>query len=90
MPPETVDDLIAGVCLERMDACLDSVRGILPPAFSDLGPLVLAPILMVCGRFEVTITVNYSLDLTNLITNAREVVIEAAHLSIWENPVMFD
>ena len=82
--------LKAGICLERKDTCLGSVRGILPPVFCDLCPLVLAPNLVVCGRFEVTTPVDYSLDLTNLITNAREVVIEAAHLGIWENPVLFD
>lgn len=88
--PEMVDDLIAGICLARKDAYLDSVRGILTPDFSDLCPLVLAPTLVVCGRLDVTTPVDYSSDLTNLIPNAREVVIEAAHLGIWENPVAFD
>ena len=85
-----VDDLIAGICLARKDVCLDSVRGILPPTFGDFCPLVLAPILVVCERFEEITRIDYSLDLTNLITNAREVVIETAHLGIWENPVVFD
>lgn len=87
---EMVDELVAGICLARKESYLDSVRGILTPDFSDLCPLVEAPTLVVCGRLDVTTPVDYSSDLTNLIPNATEVVIEAAHLGIWENPDAFD
>ena len=90
VPEDMVDDLVAGVCLARKEAYLDSVRGILTPDFSDLCPKIAAPTLVVCGRLDVTTPVDYSSDLTNLIPDAREVVIEAAHLGIWENPEAFD
>jgi len=48
------------------------------------------PTLVVCGRLDVTTPVDQTSDLTRLIPGAREEIIEAAHLGIWENPEAFD
>ena len=78
------------ICLARKEAYLDSIRGILGPDFSALCPQIKAPTLVVCGRLDVTTPVDQTSDLTRLIPNARETIIEAAHLGIWENPDAFD
>lgn len=90
VPEPVVDDLVASICLARKQAYLDSVRGILGPDFGALCPLVKAPTLVVCGRLDVTTPVEQTSDLTRLIPGAREEIIEAAHLGIWENPEAFD
>ncbi len=90
VPEEMVDDLIAGICLSRKDAYLDTIRGILEPDFTELCRRIEAPTLVLCGSLDVTTPVDYTNDLTDLIPNAREIVIEAAHLGIWENPKAFD
>jgi pimeloyl-ACP methyl ester carboxylesterase len=90
VPAPVVDALVASICLARKEAYLDSVRGILGPDFSALCPLVKAPALVVCGRLDVTTPVDQASDLTRLIPGARETIIEAAHLGIWENPDAFD
>ncbi len=66
------------------------MRGILGPDFSGLCARVKAPTLVVCGRLDVTTPVEQTSDLTRLSHGAREVIIEAAHLGIWENPNAFD
>lgn len=90
VPAPVVDALVAGICLARKEAYLDSIRGILGPDFSTLCPLVKAPTRVVCGRLDVTTPVDQTSDLTRLIPGAHEVIIEAAHLGIWENPDAFD
>lgn len=90
VPQAMVDDVVAGYCLVRKEAYLDSVRGILTPDFTDLCGKVRAPTLVVCGRLDLTTPVDYTSDLTRLIPGARETIIEAAHLGIWENPEAFD
>jgi 3-oxoadipate enol-lactonase len=89
-PKALVDDVVASIGLTRKDAYLDTMRSTLGPDFSHLCPLVKAPTLVVCGRLDVTTPVEQSSDLTRLIPGARETVIEAAHLGIWENPDAFD
>lgn len=89
-PQDLVDELVASICLARKEAYLDTLRGILGPDFSDLCRQVTAPTLVLCGRHDVTTPVDYTSDLTRLIAGARETVIEAAHLGIWENPAAFD
>jgi pimeloyl-ACP methyl ester carboxylesterase len=90
VPEPVVKELVASIRLARKEAYLDSVRGILGPDFSGLCPLVKAPTLVVCGRLDVTTPVEQTSDLTRLIRGARETIIEAAHLGIWENPDAFD
>lgn len=89
-PQALVDEVVASICLTRKQAYLDTMRTTLGPDFSHLCPLVSAPTLVVCGRLDVTTPVDQSSDLTRLIPGARETVIEAAHLGIWENPDAFD
>lgn len=90
VPQPVVDELVSGICMSRKDAYLDTVRGILTPDFTDLCQHIKAPTLVVCGRLDVTTPVDYTSDLTRLIPGARETIIEAAHLGIWENPEAFD
>jgi pimeloyl-ACP methyl ester carboxylesterase len=89
-PQRLVDEVVASICLARKEAYLDTMRGILGPDFSALCPLVTAPTLVLCGRLDVTTPVDQASDLTRLIPKAREAIIEAAHLGIWENPEAFD
>lgn len=89
-PQPVVDELVASICLARKQAYLDAVRNILGPDFSHLCQSVKAPTLVVCGRLDVTTPVDQTSDLTRLIPGARETIIEAAHLGIWENPEAFD
>jgi 3-oxoadipate enol-lactonase len=89
-PQNLVDEVVASISLTRKQAYLDTMRSTLGPDFSHLCPLVTAPTLVVCGRLDVTTPVEQTSDLTRLIPGARETIIEAAHLGIWENPEEFD
>lgn len=89
-PKELVDEVVASISLTRKQAYLDTMRSTLGPDFSHLCPLVKAPTLVVCGRLDVTTPIDQTSDLTRLIPGAREIIIEAAHLGIWENPEAFD
>jgi len=92
--PETsqkaVDELVYSICLARKDAYLDVLRGILVPDFTEHCSKVKVPTLVVCGRHDKTTPVEFTNDLTRLISGAVERIIPTGHLGVFDNPVEFN
>ena len=89
-PKPSVDELVSAICLASKEAYLDVLRGILIPDFTQYCSKVKVPTLVVCGRHDKTTPVEYTNDLTKLISGAVERIIPTGHLGVFDDPVAFN
>ena len=89
-PKSSVDELVSAICLASKEAYLDVLRGILLPDFTPYCSKVKVPTLVVCGRHDKTTPVEFTNDLTKLISGAVERIIPTGHLGLFDDPVAFN
>jgi 3-oxoadipate enol-lactonase len=89
-PKASVDELVSSICLASKEAYLDVLRGILLPDFTQYCSKVKVPTLVVCGRHDKTTPVEFTNDLTKLISGAVERIIPTGHLGVFDDPVAFN
>lgn len=89
-PKPAADELLSAICLASKNAYMDVLRGILIPDFTEHCSKVKAPALVMCGRHDRTTPVEFSNDLTKLISGAVEQIIPTGHLGVFDDPVAFN
>ena len=89
-PKSAVDELVSAICLASKVAYMDVLRGILIPDFTEHCSKVKAPTLVMCGRHDRTTPVEFSNDLTKLISGSVERIIPTGHLGVFDDPVAFN
>ena len=89
-PKSAVDELLSAICLASKEAYLDVLRGILLPDFTEYCSRVKVPTLVMCGRHDRTTPLEFTNDLTRLISGAIERVIPTGHLGCFDDPAAFN
>ena len=89
-PKPAIDELVSAICLVSKEAYLDVLRGILLPDFTQYCSRVKVPTLVMCGRHDKTTPLEFTNDLTRLISGAVERVIPTGHLGCFDDPVEFN
>lgn len=85
-----VDELVSAICLVSKEAYMDVLRGILLPDFTEHCSNVKAATLVMCGRHDKTTPVEFTNDLTKLISGAVERIIPTGHLGVFDDPAAFN
>lgn len=89
-PKSAFDEIVSSIGLSSKAAYLAVMRGILIPDFTPLCEKVKVPTLVMCGEHDKTTPLEFTSDLTRLISGAVERIVPGGHLALLDEPEAFN